>query len=429
MTKRASFPLVKKELSSGLRVLLLPRSEGETVTLLVLIGVGSRYEAKKQSGLSHFLEHMFFKGTKTRPDKREIAEAMDNIGAEFNAFTGEEVTGYYVKAAREHLDLGADVVSDILLRSLFPAEEIERERGVIKEEIKMYTDSPMQHVHHLWRRALFGKQPLGRRIDGSAKTVSAFQRSDFVSYTKKHYHTGNAVVALAGNFDSDEALDKMQLLFKELPQGEETEPEAAREGPAERLVHERRESLDQTHLVVGVPGVSLDDDRRFAANLLAIILGGGMSSRLFMKVREKEGLAYAIRSSIDNFVDTGSLETQAGLRTDRADFALKLILQEYDRVMQEVVPAAEINKVKQMVRGHMVLELEETNSLAMFAGVQELLQNKVMTPHELWQRTQAVTAQDIQRVAQDLLSPGRRAAALLSPHESVNAFEQQLKTE
>lgn len=417
-----NFPLVEKRLPTGLRVVLLPRREGETVTLLVLIGVGSRYETSRQWGLSHFLEHMFFKGTEKRPDKRQIAEALDNVGAEFNAFTGEEVTGYYVRLARKHLDLGADLVSDILLHSLFPVAEMERERGVIKEEMKMYTDSPARHVHHLWRQVLFGEQPLGRRIDGSPETVSAFKRSDLVSYIKEQYHTGNAVVAVAGNFGSDEVLEKIQALFGDLPPGEETRPEPAAEGPAKRLVHERRESIDQTHLVVGVPGVGLLDERRWAAKLLAVILGGGMSSRMFMTVREEHGLAYAIHTSSENFIDTGSLETQAGLRTDKADFALELILRQYDKVMQEEVSPAEISRAKEMVRGHLVLELEETAALAMFAGEQQLLQGRVMTPREVGQRIEAVTAQEIRQVAGELLSPERRAVALLSPHKSVADF-------
>lgn len=423
------WPLLNKKLPGGLRVVLLPRTEGETVTLLVLIGVGSRYEALRQWGLSHFLEHMFFKGTKTRPKKLEIAEALDNVGAEFNAFTGEEMTGYYVKVAKEHLNLGADVVSDILLRSLFPSREIERERGVIKEEIKMYTDSPMQHIHHLWREALFGEQPLGRRIDGSLKTVSGFRRDDFVSYTKQHYHTGNAVVALAGNFDSNEALEKVRILFGELPPGEETKPEPVQEGPATRFVHEQRSSLDQTHLMVGVPGVSLNDDRRFAADLLAVILGGGMSSRLFMTVREEQGLAYAIHCATESFVDSGSLVTQAGLRTDKADFALELILREYNRVRHDPVPLTEIDKAKQMLRGRLVLELEETSALAIFAGGQELLRRQIMTPDEIWQKIGAVTPTDIQQLAQELFSLEKRTVALLSPHAAVGSFEQLLEKE
>jgi predicted Zn-dependent peptidase len=424
------FPLISKKLPSGLRTLLLPRSEGETVTFLILIGVGSRYETSQQSGLSHFLEHMFFKGTEKRPDKKDIAEALDNIGAEFNAFTGDEVTGYYVKVAKEHLELGADVVSDILLHSLFPVEEIERERGVIIEEIRMYTDSPMQHVQNLWRKTLFGDHPLGRRIDGAIETVSKFKRSDFVSYTGRHYHAGNAVVAVAGNFDTDKTTKLLKSLFKEIPRGGETTPrQAPKKLPKQRFVNEQRLSLDQTHLIVGVPGVGINDKQRWAAELLSVILGGGMSSRLFMLVREKHGLAYAVRTSSDNFFDTGALATQAGLRTDKADFALKLILGEYDRVMNKVVPAKELDKAKSIVRGHMVIDLEETNALAMFAGGQEIFRKKVMAPSDIWKKIEAVSVQDIQTVAQELLVPNKRSVALLSPHKSVSSFEKLIHKE
>ena len=332
------FPLIKRKLPGGLRTLLLPRSEVQTVTFLVLIGVGSRYETPRRSGLSHFLEHMFFKGTETRPTTKEIAEAIDGIGGESNAFTSEEYTGYYVKVAMPHLERGAEIVSDILLRPLFASEEIERERGVIAEEIRMYTDTPMYHIHNLWQQVLFGDHPLGRDIAGTAETVSSFKRSDFVNYTNRHYHTGNAVVVVSGNFEESATQRLLEQLFKSLSRGQATQPRKAPFAlPRQRLVHERRSSLDQTHMLVGVPGVSYRDKRRWATQLLAAILGGGMSSRLFLSVRERHGLAYAVRTGTDSYTDTGSLATQVGARTDKAALALKLILEEYDRVMEEGV--------------------------------------------------------------------------------------------
>src|SRR3989344_8508229 len=207
------FPLIQKTLPSGLRTIILPRPDFETATILVLIGVGSRYETPRQGGLSHFLEHMFFKGTEKRPTTKEISEAIDNVGGDFNAFTTEEYTGYYVKVASEYLEKGADVVSDILLRPLFPAEEIERERGVIQEEIKMYTDNPMRHIHHLWQQAMFGDHPLGRRVDGKHEVVGALKRKDFLAYVKSHYHTGNAIVVVAGNVDVKHTKKMIGKLF------------------------------------------------------------------------------------------------------------------------------------------------------------------------------------------------------------------------
>lgn len=423
-----TFPLQQKTLPGGLRTILLPRQEVQTVTFLVLIGVGSRYETPKQSGLSHFLEHMFFKGTTNRPTTKEIAEAIENVGGEFNAFTAEEFTGYYVKVAAEHLERGAEVVADILLNPLFPAEEIERERGVIIEEIRMYTDMPMRHVGHLWQHALYGNHPLGRRIDGSEETVSKFKRSDFLKYTKHHYHTKNAVVTVAGKFEPRHANALLERLFVTLPKGGEIHPKTApRSLPAHRFVHEHRAHIDQTHMIVGVPGFSYSDDMRYAAELLAIILGGGMSSRLFLEVRERHGLAYSVRTSLESYVDSGSFATQAGVRTDKADLALRLILDEYDRVMKEPVGAEELNKAKQVYKGHMVLELEETNALASFSGAQELLVGEVKTPQEILAKVDAVTAADIQNVAQHLLSPRRRAVALLSSHRSVAPFKKLLE--
>lgn len=424
----SSFPVSKKKLGSGLRFILAPRKEVQSVTFLVLIGVGSRYETPKQSGLSHFLEHMFFKGTETRPSTKEIAEAIDGIGGEFNAFTGEEYTGYYVKVAAQHLELGADVVSDILLRPLFPPEEIERERGVIKEEIKMYTDMPMRHIHHLWQELMYGTHPLGRRIDGTEASVSKFKRPDFLTYTQEHYHTENTVVVVAGNFDEVKTLKTLKKLFAQLPKGKETHPKKApAKIPTKRFLHEYREHIDQTQLMIGVPGLPLNDKRRAAAELMAIILGGGMSSRLFLAVRERHGLAYSVRTSVDSYMDTGTIVTQAGVLTDKADFALELIWNEYDRIMKEEVSPEELTKAKEMVRGHMVLELEETNAIAMFVGGQELLEKKIETPEKMWKKIEAVTAQDIQKLAQELFEPKLRALALLSPHKDTSAFERILE--
>lgn len=424
----SKFSLIKKTLPSGLRTIILPRAEMASATILVLIGVGSRYETAKQGGLSHFLEHMFFKGTTNRPTTKEISEAVDNIGGEFNAFTSQEYTGYYVKVASEFLEKGAEVVADILLNPLFPEEEIERERGVIQEEIKMYTDMPMRHIHHLWESALYGDHPVGRRIDGTKETVSAFKRKDFLSYVKTHYHTGNAIVVVAGNVDAKKTQAMVQKLFSPLADGAETMPKSApKKTPAKRFVHEYRKTLDQTHIMVGVPGVSEHDPRKYAAGLLATILGGGMSSRLFLSVRERNGLAYMVRTSSDSYSDTGSFVTQSGVRTDKAKEALALILAEYDKVMEEGVTKEELDKVKKMARGSLVLDLEETNALAMFSSVQDLIDHEIKTPDQIMKEINKVTVGDIQDVARELLRKEKRAVALLGPQKSSTAFEKLLK--
>lgn len=423
------FPLVAKTLPGGLRVVLLPREQVQTVTFMVLIGVGSRYETPRQNGLSHFLEHMFFKGTQRRPDKKAIAVEMDALGAEFNAFTSEEATSYYVKVAKENIEKGADVVTDILLRSLFPAKEIELERGVIIEEIRMYTDEPSRHVWHLWNRAMFGSHPLGRRIDGSVGTVSKFTRPDFLKYVKAHYHTENAVVAVAGNFDVRQMEKLLTRLLADLPRGKETFPsKAPKRRPATRLEFERRSTIDQTHVLLGVPGVAKNDPDREIVEVLATVLGGGMSSRLFLRVREDHGLAYSVRTYNETLTDTGFLVTYGGLRSDKAPFAVKLIAEEYDRIMDDLVPEEELTKAKQMIRGHLVIGLEETNALALYAGSQTLLEKKVETPEEIWKKIEAVSAEDVQRVARRLLKRDARTLALLGPQKSTREFEKVLKS-
>ena len=423
----SQFPLIQKTLPSGLRTIIMPRAEMASATILVLIGVGSRYETPRQSGLSHFLEHMFFKGTENRPTTKEIAEAIDNVGGEFNAFTTEEFTGYYVKVASEHLERGADVVSDILLRPLFPVEEIERERGVIQEEIKMYTDNPMRHINNLWQKVMFGEHPLGKRVDGYKETVAAMKRKDFLAYVKSHYHTGNAIVVVAGNVDVKKTHKLLGSLFSPLVVGNETIPKNAPKSlPAQRFVHEYRKNLDQTHMMVGVPGVASRDPRKYQAELMAAILGGGMSSRLFLNVRERNGLAYMIRTSSESYTDTGSFVTQTGVRTEKALDALAIILSEYDRMMEELVSEDELYKVKQMARGNSVLDLEETNALALFASVQELTEHEVLTPSEIMKHIDAVTPEDIQTLARELLSKQKRSVALLGPQKSSKPFEKLL---
>lgn len=421
--------IVRDTLPSGVRLVLLPRSDGQAVTFMVLIGVGSRYETITQWGLSHFLEHMFFKGTTTRPDTQQIAEAIDRVGGEFNAFTSEEVTAYHVTVAQEHFERAADVVSDILLRPLFASEEIERERGVITEEIRMYTSMPQAHVRHLWNQAVWGDHPLGRRIDGSEESVASFDRSHFLAYTKAHYHAGTTVVAVAGKFDEGLVRQRISELFSPLPVHTKTLvaiPFAA-DRPAQRMVIEQRAELNQVHLVLGVPGVSVRDERRWAVDLLAAVLGGGMSSRLFLSIRERHGLAYTVRTSAQQFTDTGDLSTYAGVRVDSADKAGALILQEYDRVMQEPVGVDELTKVKEMVYGHLMLELEDTQTMAVAAGSDELFLGRPLTPQEIKERLFAVTADQLQRVAQELLVPRVRAVAVLGPG-SGNAWQKLLTT-
>ncbi len=423
----ADLKVVKRKLPSGLRLLMIPREEIETVAFMVMVGVGSRYETLKQAGLSHFLEHMFFKGTEKRSDKKEIAEVLDGVGAYYNAFTADECTGYYVKCARENLELATDVVADILLRSLFSEKEIETEKGVVMEEINMYTENPMRHIEHMWRKALYGSHPLGRRIDGTVETVRGFSRKDLVDYAKKNYQADNVVVVVAGNFNEEEVEKLTKDLFADIARSKAKQPrKAPLKLPASKIVNERRAKLEQTHVIVGVPGVGLNDERRWAAELLAVILGGGMSSRLFMEVRENYGLAYAIGTSSDNYIDTGTLHTQAGLRTDKAKFAVQLIMDEYDKIMNEKVSVKELDKVKKYVHGRMVLDLEESSSIALFVGSQELLQEKTFAPSEIWGKLQAVTADDIQSLAQELLEKKKRSLALLGPQRSVAAFEKLL---
>ena len=417
----------KTILKNGLRIITVPDKNTQAVTVLALAKVGSKYEDKDINGISHFLEHMFFKGTKKRPTPMAVVETLDKIGGEYNAFTGEEYTGYYAKVEASHFDLALDWVADIFLNSTLPIKEVKKEKGVIVEEINMYLDNPMLYVQTLWKKVLYGDQPAGWDIAGSKSTVNAISRQELFDYRKKHYTAPNSLICIAGNFDEQSTIRKIKKYFFKLSKAKSPKKLAVIEKQLKPKSLAYFKRTDQTHLCLGVRGYNLFHPQRYTFQLLATILGGMMSSRLFMEVRERLGLAYYISTSAESDPDTGFLLTRAGLDNKSIDKAIKAILKEYKRVSQETVGPKEIRKAKEYIKGKMALSLEASDALASFYSGQELLRDEILTPKQIFKEIDKVQAKDILAVAQDIFQPEKLNLALIGPFKDKKRFENLLK--
>jgi predicted Zn-dependent peptidase len=417
----------KTTLKNGLRIITAPQKGTQAVTVLVLVGTGSKYETKKISGISHFLEHMFFKGTKKRPDKLKIAETLDKIGGIYNAFTGEDYTGYFAKVAAQNFDLALDWVSDIFLNSLLPEKELKREKGVIIEEINMLYDNPMSHVGLLWNKLLYGDQPAGWDIAGTKETVSGISQRDLLDYMKKQYVALNTIVCVAGKIQNFAALEKVKKYFSKIgtshPQSKPRVIE--RQTQPELILHPK--PTDQTHLCLGVRGYNIFHPQKYTQDVLGVILGGMMSSRLFMEVREKLGLAYYIKTEVDSNPDTGFLVTQAGVDNKNTEKAVAVILKEYKNISKKKVPSEELKKAKDYIKGKMALLLESSDALAFLYATQELLKKELLTLKEIYAKIDKVSASDIQMVARDIFQPKKLNLALVGPFKDKNNFKKLLK--
>ena len=416
----------KITLKNGLRIIVVPQRSTESVTVLALVGTGSKYENKEISGVSHFLEHMFFKGTKKRQDKLEIAETLDRIGGIYNAFTSEDYTGYFAKVASSQFDLALDWVSDIFLNSLLPEKEAEREKGVIIEEINMTHDNPMSHVGLLWSKLLYGDQPAGWDIAGTKESVSQMTRQNLFDYMKSQYVASNTIVCIAGNIKEAEAIQKVKKYFAGIGATNFKSRPAVKEEQKTPECLLRQKETDQTHLCFGARGYNVFHPQRYAQDILGVILGGMMSSRLFMEVREKLGLAYYVRTSVEANPDTGYLVTQAGVDNNNVEKAVSAILGEYKKISLEKVPLPELEKAKEYIKGKMALLLESSDALATFYGMQELLEKEILTLKQIYGKIDKVSDKDVLRVAHDLFGRDKLNLALVGPFKDRQPFQKIL---
>lgn len=420
----------KTTLTSGLRV-LTQRLEGvKSVTALVLVKAGSRWEDKDINGISHFLEHMFFKGAERFKNAKEVSGAIDSVGGEFNAFTGKEYAGYYVKLVSAKTELAMDVLSDMMLSARFDQEEIEKERGVILEEFNMYQDTPMYQVAWNFERAMFGDQPLGWDEIGEKDIIRSLQREDFVKYKESLYTPDQMVLVLSGDISHAKGVELAEKYF---PMDEKASTRTMKpfkkEAESMQKVHLQSKQTEQAHLVCGYPGLPADHADHYALKVLAAILGGNMSSRMFLAVREAKGLAYYISTSTEDYLDAGTLYTRAGVDVTRIDDAVKAILEEYEKIRYVEVPATELKKGKDYLKGKLALSLEDSESVAMMIARHELLYNDVETYADICKAIDAVTAADIKRVASDLMQPEKRHLSVIGPYDDAARFEKILKAD
>jgi predicted Zn-dependent peptidase len=416
----------KDELKSGLRLITEKLSSTKAVTILILAGAGSRYETKKINGISHFLEHMFFKGAKKYKNTREVSEAIDGVGGDFNAFTGKEYAGYYVKVSSDHVERAMDVLSDMLLHARFDAKEVDKERGVIMEEYNMYQDTPMYQIGWDFERLVFGDQPLGWDQIGTPEFIQSVTHEQFVKYKGDLYSPDNIVLTLAGDIDSGRAGELAEKYFGFGDERKAYEFKALKPHEGGERVYLHEKSTEQAHVVVGGPSYRETHEDHWIEKLLTIILGGNMSSRMFLSVREARGLCYYIRTASDNFVDAGILSTGCGVQLKRIDEAISAILEEYKKIRNEKVTRKELEKAKNFMKGKMVLRLEDSEEFAHLLGKYELLHNEIMRPEEIMKELDAVTEEDIHRVAQDLLKPERMHLAVIGPYDKKARFEKLL---
>ena len=417
----------RQTLDNGVRLLTASMPQVASTTCFVFYAAGSRYETPETNGIAHFSEHMFFKGTERRPTARDIGVEIDGIGGEFNAFTGKEYTGYYVKCAAEHRGVALDVLSDMLQHSKFAEEEIEREKGVIIEEMNMYFDTPRDFIGGVYDDLLFGDQPLGWDIIGRKETVRNATRQTFLDYVDHWYKPSRMVVGVAGRLDGDVRAE-VERLFGGLEPGTTGEPEHVEvlDGKKPRVKVHTKQS-DQAHLILGVPSIPLTHPDRYTTQVLATVLGGGMSSRLFTEVRERRGLAYYVYGVNHSYTDAGSLYSQAGVDINRIDEAVTTIATELKRVVDEPVPAAEIDKAKNFAKGRFVLQLENPQGLLLFGLRREVLEGGAVEPDEVMAAIDAVTAEDVQRVAQETIGAHGPNLALIGPFEDAGHFEKLLE--
>ena len=412
-------------LENGIRVLTAPMPQVNSVACFVVLAAGSRYETPESKGIAHFAEHMFFKGTERRPTARSISTEIDAIGGEFNAFTGKELTGYYVRCATDTRDVALDVLTDMLRNSRFDPDEIQKEKGVILEEMNVYLDTPQRYVGSVYDRLLYADQPLGWDILGTRETIEGATRDTFTSYLDAWYLPERIVVGVGGRIGEGLG-ERLEELLGDIESRDTGDPPRV-ELPADSspvLLHTKQS--EQAHLVLGVRGYELGHPKRYALQLLSVVLGGGMSSRLFTEVRERRGLSYYVHASNASYTDTGTLYTGAGVDVNRIDEAISTIVGELYKIAADPVPADELEKARGYAKGRFVLRLESPQAMIQFGLRREVLEGHTEEPEVILRELDAVTAEDVQDVARDLLDGKQLYLAVVGPFDDPARFEQLL---
>ncbi len=407
----------KITLKNGLRVITVPMPDNPAVTVLVMVETGSEYEKKEISGLSHFLEHMMFKGTPRRPKAIDIAHELDSLGAHYNAFTGNEYTGYYAKVSAQHIDKALDIVSDVYLNPLLDEKEIEKEKGVIVEEIRMYQDMPQRHIHSIFNDLVYGDQPAGWNIAGNEESVKSFKKGDFKKYLGEHYVAESTIVTVSGSFDEKEVLEKIEKLFTNIsvsPKDKKTKVMEAQDAPKLAL---KFKETDQAHLVLGVRSFDAKSEYDTALSVLGTLLGVGMSSRLFQKLREEMGVGYYVRASHDACTDHGLFTISAGIDTKRIDEVIAVLIVECKKIIEEPISEQELKKVKDYICGSFVLGFETSDARAEYVAINEILKDKIASLDEEIEKIKKVTVEEIKDIAKKIFIDKNLNMAIIGPYK------------
>lgn len=411
----------KTVLPNGLRILTAEMPHTRSATVSFYFGAGSRYESQEEAGLSHFVEHLLFKGSRKRPTARDISEAIDGIGGIINGATDREMTVYYTKVASPHFSLALDVLADMIRNPIFDPAEVEKERNVVLEELAAAADSPGQQAELLIDELLWPGQPLGWDVAGTPQSVSSISRDRVLTYRDSQYVANNTVVSVAGNVTHDQVVEQIAALLADWPAGQPAAWTPAASPNGFPRVGVRYKRTEQAHICLAVPGISLSHPDRYALSLLSIILGEGMSCRLFLELRERRGLVYDVTCYPLNLLDTGAFVVYAAVHPSKAIEAIQCLLQELFALHQGATEE-ELIKAKELAKGRLLLRLEDTRSVSGWLGGQELLLRHVNTPDDVVAQTEAITNEDITRVARDLIDPARLHLAVVGPFRSDKRF-------
>jgi len=418
-----------KTLANQTDYLLASLKDTKAITAIVLVKVGSRYEPAKVNGISHFIEHLLFKGTKKRPTSLHISKELDGIGADYNAFTSKQNTGYYIKANKEHLELALEMLADIIFNPLFEGGEIERERGVILEEIKMYEDNPLMHIGNVFEAAAFAGHPLANDIAGPKTVIQKVSRREIIDFYKKYYVNNRLVVGLSGNFEEDRAEKLIKKYFSK-------KTGRTNYGSFEKFINNQKQprikifkkDTQQVQAALGFPAYKNTDPKVYPLTLLAIILGGGMSSRLFTEIREKRGLCYFVRASTNLYEDTGNLVIQAGLDQSRLKPALLIIKKELIKIKTKGIALAELKRAKEFLKGKLILQLEDSEELIHWLAEQKMMTGKAESLEVKLKKIEQVGRLQVNQVAKEIINFNKVSLGLIGPDDNESDFLKILKT-
>ncbi len=416
----------KKVLSNGLTIIEVPSHDAESVVVDFFVKTGSRSETPKENGISHFLEHFLFKGTKKYPSALAISSLIDSIGGEMNANTGKEHTQFYIKAASKHLGLIFEVLTDMIQNPLLDPEELEKEKGVIVEEINMYKDTPMYEIDNILEQNMWSKDALGRDIAGTKEIVTKFNTDMFRDYISRHYQTSNMLLGVSGKYNQTALNNLIAKHWLKFPKKKFHGWDKAKDKQAAPRLKVQYKETEQAHVSMGFKGYPYGHKNNATQSVMSAVLGGGMSSRLFIEVREKRGLAYYVRASGSNYQDTGGFTIGSGVQVAKIEEAIKVIFSELKKIKTEGVGNQELLKAKEYIKGKTVLALEDNQARLDWFLDRAAFQKKIIIPVEAFAKIDAVTAKDIKRVANELFDYRKMTLAIIGPYKNEEKFKKLL---